>query len=153
MLHTSLLLTGSLVALAAAQGSSQCTSGEVVCCNMVQSVSHLHTLPVGTDSTVGHPLLQASAVPNIPSTTGMSNAAAASLGLVGSTCTTLTVIGLPVGKSCAISQIPVCCTDNNYVRRSPFAVGTSRSGLTELPQNGTVSLGCGYINNAPMQLA
>ncbi|KAG8216689.1 hypothetical protein J3R82DRAFT_6891, partial [Butyriboletus roseoflavus] len=51
-------------------------------------------------------------------TTGISNAAAASIGLVGSTCTTLTVIGL--GKSCATKQLPVCCTDNNYVRRFPF---------------------------------
>ncbi|KAH0835855.1 hypothetical protein J3R83DRAFT_9724 [Lanmaoa asiatica] len=60
--------------------------------------------------------------------TGMSNAAAATFGLVGSTCTTLTVIGL--GKSCATKQLPVCCMDNNYVRHSPFVDGPSRS--TEL---------------------
>lgn len=118
MLHTSILLIWSFVALAAAQGSSQCTSGEIVCCNVVQSVSHLHTLPVGTDPTLGHTFLQAYAVSNIPSTTGMSNAAAASLGLVGSACTTLTVIGL--GKSCATKQVPMCCADNNYVRLVPF---------------------------------
>lgn len=61
----------------------------------------------------------------------MSNAAAADLGLVGSTCTTLTVIGLPLGKSCVTNQTPVCCTDDSYVRYSPLVVG-SRSRLTEL---------------------
>lgn len=58
----------------------------------------------------------------------MSNAAAANLGLVGSTCTTLTVIGL--GKSCATKQLPMCCTDNNYVRR--FLLGVEISESTEL---------------------
>ncbi|KAF8137236.1 hydrophobin [Boletus edulis] len=105
MLHTALFLISSLTALAAAQVSSQCAPGdsEIVCCNMVQS---------------------AYVVPNLLSTTGISNAAAADLGLVGLTCTTLTVIGL--GKSCATKQMPLCCTDNNY--------------------NGTISLGCSYIN-------
>ncbi|KAG9313620.1 hypothetical protein JVU11DRAFT_5952 [Chiua virens] len=63
----------------------------------------------------GLTLGQAYDVPNIPVTTGLSPASAANLGLVGSTCTSLTVIGLPTGKTCATSQLPVCCTDNNYV--------------------------------------
>ncbi|KAF8553324.1 hypothetical protein OG21DRAFT_1414531, partial [Imleria badia] len=89
--------------LATAQGSSQCPSGEVVCCNTVKSVG---------------------ALADLLTTTGLSNAAAANLGLVGAGCSSLTVIGR--GKSCVTKQLPMCCTDNNY--------------------NGTVSLGCVHIN-------
>ena len=63
--------------------------------------------------------------------TGISNAAANDLGLVGAGCSGLTVIGL--GKSCVTKKLPMCCTDNNYVRGSPSVVG--RFALTQfLPE-------------------
>ncbi|KIJ61818.1 hypothetical protein HYDPIDRAFT_95787 [Hydnomerulius pinastri MD-312] len=92
MLRSSVLLgVASFITLAAAGGSSQCTTGQIVCCNSVKS---------------------ADAVPNLSSVTGLLAAQAALLGNVGVSCSTITVIG--EGKSCIASQTPLCCTDNSY---------------------------------------
>ncbi|KAF9225945.1 hydrophobin [Gyrodon lividus] len=92
MFSTSLLWIASLVALAIADGNSQCTTGQIVCCDSVKS---------------------ADALPNLSSVTGLlGTQAAPPLGKVGVGCSALTVIG--EGKSCVASQQPLCCTDSNY---------------------------------------
>ncbi|KAF9239806.1 hydrophobin [Melanogaster broomeanus] len=91
MFRTSLLWFVSLVAVATADGNSQCTTGQIVCCNSVKS---------------------ADAVQSLFAVTGLLATQAALLGNVGIQCSTVTVIG--EGKSCIASQQPLCCTDNSY---------------------------------------
>ncbi|KIK80821.1 hypothetical protein PAXRUDRAFT_157609 [Paxillus rubicundulus Ve08.2h10] len=91
MFSTSLLWIASLVALATADGHSQCTTGQIVCCNDLKS---------------------ADAVANLSSITGLLATEAGLFGNVGVRCSTLTVIG--EGKSCIANQQPLCCLDNNY---------------------------------------
>ncbi|KIJ15947.1 fungal hydrophobin [Paxillus involutus ATCC 200175] len=100
MFSTSLLWIASVVALATADGHSQCTTGQIVCCNSLTS---------------------ADAVPDLFSVTGLLATQAGLLGNVGVRCSTLTVIG--EGKSCIASQQPLCCTDNNY--NGLFSLGCS----------------------------
>ncbi|KAF8842405.1 hydrophobin [Paxillus ammoniavirescens] len=102
MFGTSLLWIASVVALATADGHSQCTTGQIVCCDRF--------------------IESADAVPNdLFSVTGLLATQAGLLGNVGVHCSTLTVIG--EGKSCIASQKPLCCTDNNY--NGLFSLGCS----------------------------
>jgi len=105
MLHTVLPFIRYMTA---AQGGSECASGEneIVCCNTVQSTSYPHTPPASTPPSGLHSRRRTLSHIS-PSTTGMSNAAAANLRLVSG-----------VGKSCTTKQLLVCCTDNNYVSDS-----------------------------------
>ncbi|KAH7887073.1 hydrophobin [Phlebopus sp. FC_14] len=97
------LLSLSVAMLVSADSNVRCPTGQVVCCNSMQD---------------------AAAVTNLQSVTGLLTPQAAFLGQVGVGCSTLGVIGN--GKACIASQIPLCCTDNQY--------------------NGVLNLGCSPIS-------
>ncbi|KIK93354.1 hypothetical protein PAXRUDRAFT_829065 [Paxillus rubicundulus Ve08.2h10] len=91
-----LFAVGSLAALAVAgtipaAPASQCNTGDLQCCNQVQSVSAANAL---------YPSLNLLAV------------LAGVAGNVGTDCTPITVIGTGSGADCTAQ--PVCCTDNNF---------------------------------------
>ncbi|KAH7883461.1 hydrophobin 2 [Phlebopus sp. FC_14] len=71
--------------------ASQCNTGDLSCCNQVESASD-------------------------PTVTTLASLLGIVLGpvdaLVGLSCTPITVIGTGSGATC--TQQPVCCTDNNY---------------------------------------
>ncbi|KAI9573439.1 hydrophobin [Boletus coccyginus] len=85
------------------EARDQCNTGAINCCNSVQTLNQANTL-LGTF--------------------GLVDAAASAGGLVGLTCTPITVIG--AGSGCNAVQQPVCCSDNQF--------------------GGLVSLGCSPIN-------
>ncbi|KAF9556256.1 fungal hydrophobin [Agrocybe pediades] len=84
--------------------ASQCNSGSLLCCNSTQLASSPSSTLLGLFGVLG------------------INPASVS-GLVGVTCTPLTVVGVG-GNSCAAQ--PVCCTNNSF--------------------NGIVALGCTPVN-------
>ncbi|KIJ63785.1 hypothetical protein HYDPIDRAFT_91631 [Hydnomerulius pinastri MD-312] len=85
------------------EARDQCNTGAINCCNSVQTLSQANSI-----------LTQFNLV----------DAAAAVGGLVGLTCTPITVVG--TGSGCTAQQQPVCCTNNNF--------------------NGLVNIGCSPIN-------
>ncbi|KAL4067827.1 fungal hydrophobin-domain-containing protein [Scleroderma yunnanense] len=91
------------LALLAVARYEQCNNGSVQCCQSVQSASEVSNLLAHCDVTV---------------------AQAAAQGLVGVTCSPITIIG--TGQGCAASQQAVCCNNNNF--------------------NGVVNLGCTPAN-------
>ncbi|KAG6334986.1 hypothetical protein ID866_4100, partial [Astraeus odoratus] len=72
---------------------NQCKTGSIQCCNSLQ---------------------QADQVSSLLSEVGVTVAQAADQGLVGVTCTPLTVVG--TGTGCAATQQTVCCLNTNFVR-------------------------------------
>ncbi|KAF8553866.1 hydrophobin [Imleria badia] len=73
------------------EARSQCNTGAISCCNSVQTVNQASTL-LGAFGLVG--------------------AATSVGGLVGLTCTPVTVIG--TGSGCSAQQQAVCCSNNEY---------------------------------------
>ncbi|EPQ54194.1 fungal hydrophobin [Gloeophyllum trabeum ATCC 11539] len=88
----SLAVTGALAILAAAtEPAGQCATGNLQCCNSVQNASD----------------------PAVATILGSLGIAVGSItGLVGLTCSPISVVGVGSGDAC--NESPVCCTDNSY---------------------------------------
>ncbi|KAL4064842.1 fungal hydrophobin-domain-containing protein [Scleroderma yunnanense] len=91
------------LALLAVAKYQACSNGSVQCCQSLQNANEVSNLLAHVDVAVVQ---------------------AAAQGLVGVTCTPITIIG--TGQGCAASQQAVCCNNNNF--------------------NGVVNLGCTPAN-------